>query len=193
MVLPNAVLVPNALLPLHIYEDQYRAMLEWCLERNRLFCIALQLRDAPCDLPENFCGVGGLGMVRACVGGQCGTANLILQGLARVRFGQLVQTEPFRIAEIRPFKSEALNQVEADALGVKVVEICGQLEEQGMQLPPELVKKLRHVANPEILADVVTQTFVRDPQQQQGLLEEPCVSARLRALIRLLQAEMRPA
>ncbi len=35
MVLPNAVLVPNALLPLHIFEPQYRAMLRWCLERDR--------------------------------------------------------------------------------------------------------------------------------------------------------------
>ncbi len=188
MVLPNAVLVPNALLPLHIFEPQYREMLRWCLERERIFCVALRRPGAEDSAPENFLPVGGVGLVRACVGADDGTSNLILQGLARVKFGALVQPEPFRIAEIREFPSDCPNVVEAEALGAKVVEICGTLHEQGRSLPAALVQKLRHVTNPELLADIVTQTFVRDPMQQQRLLEEASVSERMRMLIRYLQA-----
>jgi Lon protease-like protein len=189
MVLPNAVLVPNALLPLHIFEPQYRAMLRWCLERDRLFCVALRKPEAPDSLAENFVPVGGVGLVRACVGAEDGTSNLILQGLARVKFGNLLQAEPFRIAEIREFASDCPNLVEAEALGTKVVEICETLPEKGRELPVALVEKLRHVTNPELLADIVTQTFVRDPTQQQRLLEEASVSERMRMLIRYLKAE----
>ena len=188
MVLPNAVLIPNALLPLHIFEPQYRAMLRWCLERDRLFCVALCQPGAKDSTAANFLPVGGIGLVRACVGAADGTSNLILQGLARVKFGSLVQTEPFRIAQIREFPSDCPNLVEAEALGTKVVEICGKLHEQGMELPAALVEKLRHVADPELLADIVTQTFLREPAQQQRLLEEASVSERLRMLIRYLQA-----
>ena len=188
MVLPNAVLVPNALLPLHIFEPQYREMLRWCLERDRLFCVAL-MNPAAKDEAENFFPVGGIGLVRACVGAEDGTSNLILQGLARVNFGNLLQAEPFRIAEIREFQSDCPNLVEAEALGTKVVEICGKLHEQGRKLPGALVEKLRLVTDPELLADIVTQTFVRDPMHQQRLLEEVSVSERLRVLIRYLQAE----
>ncbi len=187
MVLPNAVLVPNALLPLHIFEPQYREMLRWCLERERLFCVALRQPDAM-DGPENFLPVGGIGLVRACVGAEDGTSNLVLQGLARVKFGKLLQTDPFRIAEIREYPSDCPNLVEADALGTKVVELCGRLHEQGRQLPAGLVDKLRHVTNPETLADIVTQTFVRDPMCQQRLIEETSVSERMRLLIRYLQS-----
>jgi len=189
MVLPNAVLVPNMLLPLHIFEAQYRAMLRWCLERDRLFCVALtklgtQERDA-----ENFSPVAGIGLVRACVGAEDGTSNLVLQGLARVKFGNLLQAEPFRIAEIRELRSDCPNPVEAEALGAKVVEICEKLHEQGREQPPALMRNLRHVANPDLLADIVTQAFVRGPLRQQRLLEEASVSERMRLLIRYLQTE----
>jgi Lon protease-like protein len=189
MVLPNAVLLPNALLPLHIFESQYREMLKWCLERDRTFCIALR-KPGECPLkPENFLRVGGMGLVRACVGAEDGTSNLILQGLARVKFVRLLKVEPFRLAEITGFESACPNLVEAEALGTKVVEICEQLREKCRSLPPTLVEKLRHVNNPELLADIVTQTFLRQPEQQQRLLEEVCVSQRMRLLIRYLQAD----
>jgi Lon protease-like protein len=190
MVLPNAVLVPNALLPLHIFEPQYREMLRWCLERDRLFCIALADPGATDpSAPQNFLPVGGIGLVRACVAADDGTSNLILQGLARVKFGPLIQSDPFRMAEIREYASDCPNLVEAEALGAKVVEICGKLHEQGRELPEALVEKLRHVTNPELLADIVTQTFLREPMQQQRLLEEVSVSERMRLLIRFLHAE----
>jgi len=188
MVLPNAVLVPNALLPLRIFEPQYRAMLRWCLERERLFCVAFRQPGAADSVAANFLPVGGIGLVRACVGAEDGTSNLILQGLVRVKFGCLVQTEPFRIAEIREFPSDCPNLVEAEALGAKVVEICGKLHKEGRELPAALVEKLGHVTEPELLADLVTQSFLREPAQQQRLLEEASVSERLRLLIRYLQA-----
>jgi Lon protease-like protein len=188
MVLPNAVLLPNALLPLRIFEPQYRAMLEWCLEHERLFCIAMLQPGADDATALNFLPVGGIGLVRACVGAEEGTSNLVLQGLARVRFASLVQTEPFRIAEISELPSDCPNLVEAEALAAKVVELCGRIHEEGSEMPLAVIEKLRHVADPEVLADIVTQTFVREPEQQQRLLEEPSVSRRLRMLIRYLQA-----
>jgi Lon protease-like protein len=189
MVLPNAVLVPNALLPLHIFEPQYRAMLRWALERDRLFCIALRMPGADDGTHANFFPVGGIGLVRACVGAEDGTSNLILQGLARVKFGELIQAEPFRRAAIHEFPSHCPNLVEAEALGAKVVEICGHIHDQGRSLPAALVVKLRHLINPELIADIVTQTFLRDPIQQQRVMEEPSVSERMRLLIRYLKAQ----
>jgi Lon protease-like protein len=187
MVLPNVVLVPNALLPLHIFEPQYREMLRWCLERDRLFCLALKKPGTMESAPENFSEIGGVGLVRACVGAGDGTSNLVLQGLARVKFGNVLQAEPFRMAEIREYPSDCPNLVEAEALAAKVVEMCAKLVEEGRKLPEELVQKLRHVANPELLADIVTQTFVRTVAEQQRLMEEASVSGRLRMLIRFLQ------
>jgi len=189
MVLPNAVLIPNALLPLHIFEPQYRQMLRWCLERDRLFSIALKKPGTDDAAPENFSPIGGIGLVRACVAAEAGTSNLILQGLARVKYGNLLQSEPFRIAEIREFPSDCPNQIEAEALAAKVVELCAKIHEADQAAPAALMQKLRHVPDPELLADIVTQTFVRDPAHQQRLLQEASVCERMRLLIRLLRTE----
>jgi Lon protease-like protein len=189
MVLPNAVLIPNALLPLRIFEQQYRDMLQWCLEHDRIFCIAMRDPAKTGAGPRNFLPVGGAGLVRVCLAQDDGTSNLVLQGLARVKFGPLVQVEPFRMVKLTLCETDCPNLVEAEALGVKVLEICGRLRDDGRQLPEELMDKLRQVTDPEVLADVVTQTFLREPMQQQSLMEETSVSARLRLLIRYLQAE----
>jgi Lon protease-like protein len=162
-------------------------MLRWCLERDRFFSVALLKPGAKIDQAENYNAVGGLGLVRACVGADDGTSDLILQGIARVKFGNLLQIEPFRIVEIGEYPSDCPNAVEAEALGAKVIEICTGLDQKCRELPPAVVEKLRHVSNPELLADIVTQTFLRNPVHQQRLLEESSVSERMRLLIRFLQ------
>ena len=106
MPLPGALLFPHALLPLHIFEQRYRAMLEQALVAHRMFCVAMI--DPPhsdWDSPDDFRQVATVGLIRACVGRGDGTSNLILQGLQRVRFTGFVQEEPFPIAEIEPLTS----------------------------------------------------------------------------------------
>jgi Lon protease-like protein len=187
MALPNALLLPNTLLPLYIFEKRYREMLAHSLERERIFCIALMkpgVTDAAA--PDEFFQVAGLGLVRACVGLSDGTSNLILQGLARVEFIRFSQEKPFPIACIRILKSEMPNMVESEALAVKVLELCEQLTSKGLELPPAVRQQLPHLTNPDMLSDIVAGAFVRDPFHRQRFLEELSVSERLRLLIREL-------
>ncbi len=190
MVLPGALLFPHALLPLFIFEPRYRAMLAHCLAGSRMFCVGLikpGVEDAASA--DDFFHVAGCGLVRACVGKDGGTSNLILQGLARVRMTGFVQEEPFRIAEIEPIPSQEGNLVETEALGAKVLELCEheQFKERGVQIPGQMVQ----LANLDMLADLVAPTFISHPFRRQKLLEEPSVPARLRLLIKFLGAELK--
>ena len=192
MVLPGALLFPHALLPLYIFEERYREMLRYCLDGERMFCVALMkpgVKDA--HKPADFFQVAGCGLVRACVGREDGTSNLILQGLRRVRFTGFEQEKPFRIAHIEAISSAMGNPVETDALGAKVLELCHRLKERGLQLPGQLETFLSHLTNIDMLADLVGHTFISDPFQRQKLLEEPLIPARLRLLIRFLAAELK--
>ena len=191
MVLPGVTLFPQALLPLYIFEPRYRAMLAHCLAGPRMFCVALikpgigEARRA-----DDFFHTAGCGLVRACVGKDDGTSNLILQGLTRVRFTGFAQDKPFRIAEVEEIKSEGSDSVEAEALGAKVLELCQQFKERGMQMPGPLDTFLAHLTDLDRLADLVAHAFVGDPFARQCLLEEPRVAARLRLLIKLLGEEL---
>src|SRR6202047_723213 len=143
MPLPGAVLFPNALLPLYIFEPRYREMLEQALKHDRMFSVALIKPSCPeWHAPEDFFHLATVGLIRACVGRGDGTSNLILQGLRRVRFTGFEQSVPFPIAQIEPLESESTTSVETDALGAKVIELYSKLKGAGRQLPEKVDKYL---------------------------------------------------
>jgi Lon protease-like protein len=192
MALANAVLFPHSLMPLHIFERRYREMLAYTLVGDRMFSVALIKRGIEeAARIEDLRPVAGVGLVRACVGNENGTSNLVLQGLARIRLLAWTQEKPFRIAKIEIAKSILGNPVEADALSEKVKEFCLRIQKIGVPLPPNLMDHLKQIDSPEILSDVVAAAFVGEPFQRQKLLEAYEVCERLRLLIQFLRSQAR--
>jgi Lon protease-like protein len=191
MPLPGAVLFPNALLPLYIFEPRYREMLEHTLKRDRMFSVALIKPSCPeWQAPEDFFHFATVGLIRACVGRGDGTSNLVLQGLHRVRFTSFEQEAPFPVAKIEIVEPENKATVETEALGEKVLELYQKLKRTDRQLPPKIDRYLAQLGDLEMLADLVASTFVEDPLRRQQLLEEQSVNQRLRLLITFLQDEI---
>ena len=191
MVLPNAHLFPNALLPLYIFEPRYREMLAWALERQRMISIALMKPGViEASSVEDFHHIAGLGLVRACVAHEDGTSHLILQGLARVRFTGFAQDTPFRLAEIQELPSEPVDEGSGITLSAKVLHICAQLRTRGVAVPEEFDEQVAQIIDPGNIADMVGHTFVRDATHRQQLLEELRVGERLRLVIRYLSAQL---
>ena len=190
MPLPGALLFPNALLPLHIFEPRYQQMLEYALRENRMFSVALiKPQRTQWKSTDDFFHTAGVGLIRACVGRGDGTSNLILQGLRRVRFSAFDQSEPFPIARIEPLESETSTTVETEALGAKVIELYSNLKTAGRQLPEKVDKYLENLNDMEMLADLMAATFVNDPMRRQQLLEELSLNRRLRLVIQYLREE----
>ena len=108
MTLSQTVLFPQAMMPLFIFEPRYREMLSTVLEGDRIFAVAaLDERDEDAEVLETPYSIAGVGVVRACKQNPDGTSNLILQGLARVKFENFVCEEPFRRARIQQLMSES--------------------------------------------------------------------------------------
>lgn len=191
MVLPNALLFPHALLPLYIFEPRYREMVDWALNHERMFCVALMkpgVQEASSS--DDFHQVAGIGLVRACVGKEDGTSHLVLQGLARVRFTAFSQEAPFRIAEITEMPSLRPTDADSETLCAKVLELCARHRAQGVAVPESLDQQLAQVGDPDMLADVVAHTFLQNTERRQAILSEARVDLRLRALIEHMKAEM---
>jgi Lon protease-like protein len=192
MPLPGAVLFPHALLPLYIFEDRYRDMLEHALQRDRIFSVTLIKPSCPeWQAPEDFFHFATVGLIRACVGRGDGTSNLVLQGLHRVRFVSFEQETPFPIARIDIVESRNdTATIETEALGEKVIELYRKLKRAERQLPPKVDRYLAQLGDLEMLADLVASTFVDDPLRRQRMLEESSLNQRLRLLITYLQDEI---
>jgi len=192
MPLPGAVLFPHALLPLYIFEPRYHKMLEHALQRDRMFSVTLIKPSCPeWHAPEDFFHFATVGLIRACVGRDDGTSNLVLQGLHRVRFSSFQQETPFPIARIDIIESRNdTATVETEALGEKVLELYRKLKRAERRLPPKVDRYLAQLGDLEMLADLVASTFVDDPLRRQRMLEESSLNQRLRLLITYLQDEI---
>jgi Lon protease-like protein len=190
MPLPNALLFPHALLPLHIFEARYQRMLSEALNKHRMFCVALLKESQPdWQSTDDFFHVAGVGLIRACVERGDGTSNLILQGIRRVRLRGFEVITPFPMAQIEPLESEGDESVETDALSAKVIKLYSKLKENGRRLPPKVDRYLLEPGNTEVLADLMAATFVSSPFHRQQILEELVVNQRLRLLIKFLGKE----
>ena len=188
MVLPSALLFPNALMPLYIFEQRYRAMLNWALVHDRAFCIAL-IKPGVSDVegPDDFFHTAGLGLVRACVTNKDGTSHLMLQGLSRVRFESFIQVAPFYIAKLVPIPTEPGPEADTEPLAAELRSMCKRFRAQG--LTDNIEAFLLKMKDPDLLADAVAHSFVHDPLTRQQILEEPRLRERLEMIIHAVETE----
>src|SRR6476661_1360860 len=142
MTLNGAILFPQAMLPLYIFEPRYRKMLEEALETHRMFAIAMQ---KPTTKRESPTQVAGLGLIRAAVKNSDGTSHLILQGLCRLQLGRAVKYKPYRVHEVKPLATTGNDSVAVDALTAKLLDLVAERFSQGIEYPPQIVEALKKV------------------------------------------------
>jgi ATP-dependent Lon protease len=207
MILPNATLFPQALLPLYIFEPRYRRMLADCLDSHRMLCVAMQ---RPGSTRETPAPVAGLGVVRVSVQHKDATSHLILQGLARVHLRETVCYKPYRQNRIELLNAPPCNTVALDALICKLKDLLEERVELGLPFPfpvapapdagaaqvsgtpaAEVLKYLAAINDPEQLTDLVSCAVLPDARERQAILETVEVDIRLRRLIHFLLADLR--
>jgi ATP-dependent Lon protease len=207
MILPNATLFPQALLPLYIFEPRYRKMLSDCLETHRMFCVAMQ---RPGTTRETPAPVAGLGVVRVSVEHKDSTSHLILQGLARVQICETVRYKPYRKNRIELLTPSQTSGVATDTLVEKLKDLLEQRVRLGLPFPfpvapapepgpnqpggippEEVLKYLGAISDPEQLADLVSCAVLPNAAERQTILETVEVDSRLRQLISFLLADLR--
>src|SRR5271170_2915473 len=190
MTLPNAILFPQALLPLYIYEPRYRAMLKQSLENQRMFAVALPHNpSSPKLVPRRIAGVG---LIRACVDKPDGTSNLILQGVSRVRFTDFVREKPYYVGKIEVLSTEESDELEVEALSAKVLEMIGTMHDAGDIQAEGILKFLNEIRDCDALADIVTYSFVDDVARKQEILETLNLRQRLQKVIVGLRHQASP-
>jgi len=189
--LPNLVLFPHVMQPLHIFEPRYRELLEDALAGDRLIAMAAL---AP-GWERNYEGrpalysTACLGRIVACCRLPDGTYNVLLLGLCRVRLlRELESTRRFRVAEAEifgdrrasdsPDRERSLRRKLREAL-LRVLPHLPESEEQLDQLLGDDVPL-------GTLTDVLGFLLDLDQGRKQSLLAEADVFRRAKLLLRHL-------
>lgn len=181
--LPEVVLFPGALLPLHIFEPRYRAMLADALATHRCIGMALLLEPgkdaslAPGGEPR-IARAAGLGVIVQHETLPDGRSNILLQGRARVALDELPMEGLYRRARARLLAQVDTTVPDADlaALHAAVMRFVTAVRQRS----PAVTFKLPAGVDAGGAADLCAHHLVMDAAVRQRALEELDVAARVR-------------
>jgi Lon protease-like protein len=183
--LPDVTFFPNTLLPLHVFEARYRAMVMDVLARDRRLAV---VRLKPGFDEASYLGkpavhaVAGAGEIVSWERLATGRYNILVKGEWRVR----IETERPSDTLYRIVSAQKLEDVvpvtDVAAALARIREACGRLL-QALDRPPDLLDTaLAPGQEPGVIADRIAAAVVPDAALRQELLETLDVTRRLERL-----------
>ncbi|HXJ82004.1 MAG TPA: LON peptidase substrate-binding domain-containing protein [Candidatus Methylomirabilis sp.] len=183
--LPDLSFFPHTLLPLHIFEARYRAMITDCLARDRrLAVVGLKPGyEATYDAKPPVHGIAGAGSIVRCQRLASGRFNVLLKGEHRVRIEKEVPTDTlYRMVVATPLEDLGGDRPVLRTLAETIRERCLQILEALGRGNSEMRESLEAVRSPAELGDQVASGVIPDATVRRALLEELDVERRLERL-----------
>lgn len=189
IALPNTYLFPSASIPLHIFENKYQEMLSDVISGDRMFCIGtIQKSESVNDYLDNIYPYSTAGLLRACVVNENGTANLILEGIKRIKITELENHKPYKIGRVQVITSNTTDEewvLSADEK-IKSILLGDSFSYQTENSEMNISQILENLGKPEDTADFVSQYFISDQLTLRKLLSMESIDERLEVILKFL-------
>jgi Lon protease-like protein len=99
----NTVLFPGMVLPLHIFEDRYKVMIERCLEEKRAFGVLLIREGVEVGGHAIPYRIGTTSAIAATTRLESGGLDIVSIGIERFRLQAIHHHEPYLVGEAEPW------------------------------------------------------------------------------------------
>ncbi|MCB1276185.1 LON peptidase substrate-binding domain-containing protein [Prosthecobacter sp.] len=176
IVLDGCYHFPGCHLPLFIFEERYRLMLDHALHTDRMFCVGVCSKD-------DVLPITTAGLVRASVKNSDGTSQVMLYGVRRVRITGWDQMDPFRIARIEPVITRDAPTESLRTLKSRALDLLPHPTDDSCESMQQMRKELEMMDEAEGVCDIIAFHFVRRKAALRALLEECCPQRRYERLI----------
>ena len=189
--LPNLVLFPQVAVPLHIFEERYKLMINRCIENEEVFGLVLLRTGAEEERESTIHRVGVTARVVEVDRLQDGRMNILSAGEMRFRILRFIGNAPHWTASVELFEDEAEH---SELLQAAYAEVAG-LYRQSMELTAQLRSvegsELSLPESPVALSYIVSYVLDLDSEKKQLLLETNSTLYRLQLLIVHLQENLK--
>jgi len=188
------VLLPNEVLPLHIFEDRYRQMLKDIGEDRNLFGLPyFEPEGAYVERPATGT-VGCVAEVRETETFPDGRSNLLTVGVVRFRINEYVESgDPYFVADVEYFEDEQADAELIQPLADEVFTLFERMARAAFKIGgsrgrfPEI-----HQTDPESLSFLITAAFNFENDKKYRLLEMTSTFQRLSELKEVLERSVAP-
>ncbi|HEY6290944.1 MAG TPA: endopeptidase La [Terriglobia bacterium] len=190
----DTVLFPNAILPLTVGRDSSLKLIGDLKEEEKLIAVISQ-RDPRVENPQpvDLYQIGTAAFVHKIIKLPSQSLFIFVEGLQRIALDEVVQTEPYLRARVRPLQDIIAEPKEPDFEAL--VRSVTSLFQQVVQLSPTLSDDLQTVAmnieDPSRLADFIAANLPSiSNTERQELLESLDLKERLDRLMKQLAREV---
>jgi len=187
--LPNVVLFPRAVLPLHVFEERYKAMTDRALSGDRRIAMAL-LKSG---WEKSYYSRPAIEPV-VCVGTILtheklpdGKYNFLLQGTTRARIVREVGGEAYRLARLRSLPELNRDEETLAAERERMLDVFTHGPLGHTAAGRQFARLIKSPLPTPDLADLIAFSFLDDVPLKQSLLEEPDVRRRVRRIIETVE------
>ena len=170
----DIVVFMHMVLPLFVGRERSVLAVDAAMAKDRLLVLATQ-RDSTIENPgpSEIFGVGTVAMILRMLKLPDGRAKLLVQGLAKARVAEYLETKPFHLVKIEKLVEPQTKELslESEALMRNVREQSEKILEFRGELTTDVSAILNSIDEPIRLADLVASNLRLKTEEAQALLE----------------------
>jgi ATP-dependent Lon protease len=187
--LPNLVLFPHIVVPLHIFEERYKSMINACIDSGEVFGLVLLRTGADEESEETIHRVGVTARIVEVERLDEGRMNILCEGEQRFRIYRFSQQTPFWKGAVDLIEDDERNATEA--LYEQVAELYRSVVDVSAKLSGSQEAELVLPDSSTDLSYMVSYVLDIEPEDKQKLLEMDSTAERLRMLLAHLTDTLR--
>jgi Lon protease-like protein len=183
--LPDLVLFPQVAVPLHIFEERYKLMINRCIDQEAVFGLVLLQRDEDAPQQESENTIHRVGVTARVVQVERiedGRMNILCTGESRFRIEEFTASTPYWTGIVEFFEDDP----EPEAALTDAYDEVSRLYRQAMELTSRLkearIPELDFPASPVGLSYMVSYILDLDSERKQELLVTTSTIVRLHSL-----------
>lgn len=190
--LKDTVIYPHIVAPLLVTEEPLIKLIDDALAGDRIVAVFTAREGVTSDLPgpEELHDVGSAVAVARMFKLPDGKMQMLVQGIARIKVSEFVQTRPYLKARVERLGDVLEDTVEVEALARNALNLFRKTVSLAPYLPEEIYIAAMNVSDPNDLADFLAANINLETGQKQEILEELNVKERLRRLTVFLNHEV---
>ena len=187
--LDNVVFFPNTVLPLHIFEERYKQMIEDSTNSNNLICMSLMYDSSKGSQDSsNIAKIGCVGRIISNEETDEGRKNIILYGITRIKINEIIYTKPYRQAKIDIVSQT--KSTDSSPLSKRITDLTSEWNLLLEDYNENYKIKIDPEASLSKLTDSLSSIVVTSTNERQWFLEETDEAKRALKLIETLESRI---
>jgi Lon protease-like protein len=179
----NTVLFPGQRLPLHIFEERYKLMINTCIEDRLPFGICLIRQGREVGGGARPFETGTTAHIREVQRLEDGKLNIVCIGGERFMIKAIVQELPYMTAEVTGLRQEHEQAPDVSATAAK---LFAEYVRLNLAMTNQWARTMEMPSDPGMLADFIGARLAVDVITKQRLLEQLSPGLRLQGEIEVL-------